>query len=229
MNKNAITYSSLVMTFIGLLFLAEIRGELNTAKEHKELADFWKSRVGREQLKKLIVQGQFADFKQDVAILLPGYMEKKKIDSEKQKIRNLASVIPHEGTHEITLGFNAQKLLEDGKRNIKKRNFRQGIKLLNKLINRFPDSYHVIEAHYLMMEAYSQQNQKLAVIEWVDKMVELFPENRLTGFAMLKVGSIYENDGRPEDAVRIYKTILAVYDDKVLSKQAQKAVKEIQL
>ena len=67
------------------------------------------------------------------------------------------------------------------------------------------------------------------MIQWVDKMVELFPENRLTGYAMLKVGGVYEVDGRHEDAIRVYKTIIAVYKDKKLLSQAQKSVKGLEL
>lgn len=229
MNKTALALSSLVMTFVGLLFLAEVRGTLNGAKEYQELANFWKTKVAREQLKKLIVQGQFADFKQDVALLIPGQFRKTKVEKEKQKLRDLASVIPHEGTHEITLGLSADKLIKRGKDRVKKREFKDGIKILTTLINKFPDSHHLVEAHYLIVEAYSQQEQATLVITWVDKMVELYPENRLTGYALLKVGGIYEIDGRPEDAVRIYKTIVAVYDDEKLISQAQVAVRELEL
>ncbi len=229
MNKTALTFTSLIVTFVGLIFLAEVRGTLNGSKEYKDLADFWKGKVAREQLKKLIVMGQFADFKQDVALLIPDEIQKRKVEEEKQKLRNLASVIPHEGTHELTLGRSAQKLLEKGKEQVKKRDFKEGIKTLTQLVNKFPDSHHLVEAHYLIVEAFSQQEQTINVITWVDKMVELYPENRLTGYAMLKVAGIYEMDGRPEDAIRIYRTIVAVYDDSKLISQAQVAVRELEL
>lgn len=225
----AITFTSLVMTFVALLFLAEVRGTLNGAKENAELAEFWKSKVAREQLKKLIVKGKFADFKQDVALLLPKEIQKRKIEEEKQKLRDLASVIPHEGTHEITLGYSAAKMLKMGKEKVRKRLFKEGVIELKRLIDKFPDSVHVVEAHYLIIESYAQQDKNINVIEWVDKMVELFPENRLTGYALLKVGSLYELDGRHEDALRIYKTIVAVYDDSKLLAQARVAVDQLEL
>ena len=229
MNKSAITFTSLAITFVALLFLGEVRGKLNGAKENAELAEFWKSKVAREQLKKLIVKGQFADFKQDIALLLPEKIKNNKVKQEKQKLRDLASVIPHEGTHEITLGYSASRLLAEGKEKVKKREYKEGILKLNKLIEKFPDSPHVVEAHYLIIESYSQQDLNNNVIEWVDKMVELFPENRLTGYALLKVGGLYEMDGRHDDAVRIYKTIVAVYNDKKLVAQAQVAVGQLEL
>lgn len=229
MNKTALMISSMIMTFVCLLFLSEVRRTLNGAKEYKELAEFWKEKVAREQLKKLLVKGQFADFKQDVALLIPEHIKQKKLDEEKQMLRNLASVIPHEGTHEITLGHSANKMLEEGKAFVVKREYDKGIDILKKLIDKFPDSLNIVEAHYLIMEAYFQQEKNANVIDWVDKMVELFPDNRLTGYALLKVGSLYELDGRTEDAVRIYKTIVSVYEDKNLVSQAQKAVSVLEL
>ena len=164
-----------------------------------------------------------------MALLLPSEIKKTKIEAEKQKLRDLASVIPHEGTHEITLGHAAGDMLQKGKLSVKKREFKEGIDLLKKLIDKFPDSLHVVEAHYLIIEAYSQQDKNMNVISWVDKMVEMFPENRLTGYALLKVGGLYELEGRAEDAIRVYKTIVAVYDDKKLVSQAQVAVSELEL
>ncbi len=229
MNKTALTLTSLIMTFVGLVFLAEVRGTLNGAKEYQELASFWKSKVAREQLKKLIAMGRFADFKQDVAVLIPSQLDRNNNKDQKQELRNLASVIPHENANSISLGESAKKLLERGKAKVKKREFKEAVQLLTKLVNKFPDSHHLVEAHYLLIEAFSQQNQNINVITWVDKMVELYPDNRLTGYAMLKVGGIYEIDGRPEDAIRVYKTIVAVYADKKLISQAQVAVRKLEL
>lgn len=229
MNRTTTVFTCLVMTFAGLLFLSEIRGKLNGLREYKARSQFWKDKVAREQLKKLIVKGQFADFKQDVALLIPDRIEKSKVEEEKKKLRSLASVIPHEGTHEITLGYSASELLAEGKDLVKKREFKKAITSLKRVIDKFPDSLHVIEAHYLIVESYAQQEKNFNVIEWVDKMVELFPENRLTGYALLKVGNLYEVEGRPEDAVRIYKTIVAVYNDQKLKDKAQVAVGQLRL
>lgn len=229
MNQRSVIFSCILMTFVGLLFLSEVRGKLNTAKEYKELAEFWKKRVAREQLKKLLVMGQFADFKQEVALLIPGVVEKNKAEEEKQRLRDLASVIPHEKTHEISLGFSAEKMLNMGKDKVVKREYQEGIQILEKLIDKFPDSHHVIEAHYLITEAYSRQDKNADVIAWVDKMIELYPENKLTGFALLKVGSVYELDGRHEDAIKVYKTIINVYKDQALLTKAKTAVKGLEL
>lgn len=229
MNRVSVTITSLVMTFVCLVFLAEVRGTLNGAKEHKDLADFWKSRVAREQLKKLIAFGKMADFKQEVALLIPEKIKYEKSVEQKQKLRDLASVIPHENQVEINFKLSAQKFLIEGKEHIKKRRYKEGVATLTKLIDEFPDSHHVIEAHYLIIEGLFNQEKNLAVIEWVEKMVDLFPDSRLTGYALLKVGGLYEIDGRKDDAIKIYKTIVSVYSDKSLIEKAQNAVGQLKL
>ena len=229
MNRTALIVSSIVMSFAALLFLSEARKELNGSKETQEVADFWKSRVAREQLRKLIVKGQFADFKQDTALLLPSQIQKVKADQEKQRLRNLASVIPHEGSQTIVLGVAAQSRLKSGKARGVKHEYRKGVDDLKKLIEKFPDSVHVVEAHYLIIESYAQMEKNMNLVMWVEKMVELFPDNRMTGYALLKIGSLYELEGRHDDAIRIYRTIVSAYDDNSLIEKAQKAVKSLDL
>lgn len=229
MNRTASVLTSLTLTFVALLFLAQVKDTLNGVAEYKQRADFWRSKVAREQLKKLIVKGQFADFKQDIALLLPDQIKSRKAENEKQKLRDLASVIPQEKNMEINLSISAAKMLDKGKTFVKKREYKEGITILKALIDKFPDSLHLVEAHYLIVEAYAQQEKNLNVLTWVDKMVELYPSNRLTGYALLKAGNLYEIDGRPEDAIRIYKTIVAVYTDKSLLAKARGAVDQLEL
>ncbi len=229
MNNKALIHSCLVMTLLSLLFLSEVRGKLNAAREYKELSEFWKSKVAREQLKKLMVMGQFADFKQEVALLIPEKIKKSEAEEEQNRLRDLASVIPHESRHKIHIGQSAKELLAAGKSLVKNRKYQEGIKVLEALIDQYPDSHHVVESHYLIVEAYSQLQESKDVIKWVDKMVELFPSNRLTGYSLLKMGQIYETEGRGDDAVRIYKTIVSVYQDKNLLTKAQNSVKQLDL
>ena len=110
-----------------------------------------------------------------------------------------------------------------------KHEYRKGVDDLKKLIEKFPDSVHVVEAHYLIIESYAQMEKNMNLVMWVEKMVELFPDNRMTGYALLKIGSLYELEGRHDDAIRIYRTIVSAYDDNSLIEKAQKAVKSLDL
>jgi TolA-binding protein len=60
-------------------------------------------------------------------------------------------------------------------------------------------------------------------------MISLYPENDLTGFALIRLGKIYENQERLEDAIDVYKAVLKSYPKVTLQKQAQACLKAVQL
>ncbi|MCB0378166.1 MAG: hypothetical protein KDD33_06715 [Bdellovibrionales bacterium] len=154
MNTRPIIVTCIFISFAGLLFLSEVRARLNGAHEQEKVARFWKDRVGQEQLKKLVIMGRFADFKQEVATLIPGAFPNLKSKTEKARLRDLASVIPHETQYSVSLGYSADAMLVSGKEMVKKRKYKDGVRMLQQLIDQFPDSYHVVEAHYLITEAF---------------------------------------------------------------------------
>lgn len=229
MQLRPMAMAAFIMTLVGLIFLGEVRGRLSGVREQRVLAKFWKKRVAQEQLNKMVLIGKFADFKQEVALLIPeAHKKKKKENNEKQKLRDLASVIPHERLP-ISLGTSADRLMREGKEAVMKKEFKVGVKNLEQLIADYPDSHHNVEAYYLIAEAYAQLDKEEQVVRWAEAMIDIFPENRMTGFAMLKLGRIYERESRYEDALKVYKTILFVYDDPTLKARAEKSVKELEL
>jgi TolA-binding protein len=68
-----------------------------------------------------------------------------------------------------------------------------------------------------------------ACIEVIDGMMDLYPDSDLTGFAILRLGKIYENQDRIEDAIEMYKAVLKNYTDKSLVQQAQANLKAVAL
>ena len=224
MIRTSIVATSVVMALVSLLFLGEMHRQLNGAAEQRKLADFWKKRVALEHLNKSLVEAQFADFKQEVGALIPSVKTDKMDEEKRDRLRDLASVIPHERV-KLQVNLTAKKLLGQGKESIINHKYKEGVKHLDKLMELFPDSHHVVEAQYLIMEAYFNLHQMDKVVTQIDKMVELFPENRLTGFALLKLGGIYETQSRHDEALHIYRTILSSFSDKTLIAKANRNVK----
>ena len=228
MVRSYVVVSCVLITLGSMLFLAEMRHQLNGADEQRQLAVFWKKRVAVEQLNKALIHDRFADFKQEVALLIPdAYSDQQRVE-DKNKLRDLASVIPHEKL-KIQLGVTADRLLKEGKDSVIARDYDKGIKSLQKLIDTYPDSHHNVEAHYLIMEAYFNMHKTDQALKLIDAMVELFPENRLTGFALLKLGGIYERQSRHEEALYTYRIILSSFSDKNLIAEANKGVKLLEL
>jgi len=230
MKTNGVIITCVVLTFCSLFFLSEVHHNLNGIEEQQELTMFWKRQAAVGQLRLAVSQSKFADFKQDVALLIPNAEidgDTKKEDQ--QSLRNLASVIPH---HKIKfeVSGSAETLFKKGKKLVVAHKYEEGIAVLKDLIYQFPDSYHVVEAHYLLMESYYNLKKFEDVVASVDGMVDIFPENRLTGFALLKMGALYEKENRLEDALQVYRTILSVFqDDPGLMQLADQNVKQLEL
>lgn len=227
MNKTALVSTSVFMALVALFFLGESHRQISGSENYEKIANFWKQQVGNEQLKRLVLASHFAQFKQEVAIHLPGYLDGS--GAESAPLRSLASVIPRHHTSDIDLNESAEQMLAQGKAAIKKRDYGKGIQILKKLMISHPDSLHQVEAHYLLVEAYHQQDNYGLVLQWTEKMVELYPENPLTGYALLKAGLAYERDGRFENAMDVYRTVVSAYSEKGLIERAQKAAKQLEL
>ena len=60
-------------------------------------------------------------------------------------------------------------------------------------------------------------------------MVELIPHHELTGFALIRLGRIYEMQNRNEEAVDIYKTVLRSYPQRDVASQAKASLKGVEL
>ena len=60
-------------------------------------------------------------------------------------------------------------------------------------------------------------------------MIELFPTHELTGFAMVRLGRIFEAQKRAEEAVDIYKTVLRSFPQRDVASQAKASLKGIEL
>lgn len=102
--------------------------------------------------------------------------------------------------------------------------------MFRKLIKHRPDSIHIPESYFLLVEGLYQTREFEECIEWIDKMLVLFPEDELVGFALLRLGQLFTFQDRFEDAVDVYKTVIHTYSkNDVLVKQAKIFLNEISL
>ena len=68
-----------------------------------------------------------------------------------------------------------------------------------------------------------------ANIEVVEEMIRLYPESELTGFALLRLGRIYEGRDRIEDAAEVYRSVVAHFPQGELKRQAEVSLKAVDL
>ena len=200
-----------------------LAGGENLKGQVKEL----KEKLDQEELKLQISQFQIKEFKQDLATHLPEVNEKLKNHEKGYVARNIASIalMP-------TIEYRLEKagsLFEKGKKYFREKNFTKSNKIFSKLVSTYPESLHAIESFFFLAEGQFQLKEYEDCVLNIETMMRLFPENELTGFALLRLGKIYEVQERNEDAVEVYRTIFHNYDNKDLKSQANEFIKAIQL
>lgn len=209
-----------------LVLLIFVKQDFSGQKKNQQLVNFWKQQVARIQLDMALQKNEHEIFQQEVALLIP---QKNLQGPNTGAVRSLASVIPREKSP-LTIEMSPRELLRQGKQKVVERDFKRGLSLLDRLITSYPSSLYQVEARYLTIEANFNQGHHSEVVSDVEKMVELFPENRLTGYALLRLGGVFESQDRLEEALKIYRTILYAFPkDKVLTDLADQQVNLLEL
>jgi TolA-binding protein len=193
-----------------------LQSQIERAEKEKQEAEF------RTEL----AQARLRDFQQQVATLLPKAIEGNKNEKLQYPLRQMASVVVGQKDFGIE---RASTLLERGKEAFRKQEFERSGEIFSDLIAKYPDSVHITEAYFLLAEGQFQLKDYEAAVATIDKLVLAYPENELTGFALLRLGRIFELQERLEDAGDIYKAVLGNFNQPSLKKQASLSLKGVQL
>ena len=177
------------------------------------------------EFKQQLAQDRLADFQSQVAMILPGAIKGKSTE-EGYPLRQLASVVSKGDQLNIE---RASSAFEKAKSEFREKNFEDTTALLEDLIERHPESTHVIEAHFLLAESQYQMGENEKSVETIETMISLFPESELTGFSLLRLGKIFEKQDRLEDAADIYRSVLQNFKQPEINSQAQASLKAVAL
>lgn len=169
---------------------------------------------------------QIAEYQQELATLLPE-AKKGKSFQETYRLRQLASVVSSE-TKNLQIE-RASGLFEEAKGLFRQKLYKESNLQFLRLIQLYPQSVHLVEAHFLLVEGLYQVDDFEAAIETIEKMLDLFPESVLTGFALLRLGKIFESHDRLEDAIEVYRAIESNYQNPDLLSQARASLKAVAL
>lgn len=225
--KNSVFLAFCLLIFSGLVMAHAL------FKEHLSPVRFLEAKLERAEREKResdfrsqLAAYQLADYQQQVATLLPDVLKTLPANEKNYPLRQLASVVTSNDSLAIE---RASSLMEKGKGMFRKQEYGDSNRVFEDLINRYPDSVHIIEAHLLLAEGQYQLKEFEASVATIERMIDLFPESELTGFALLRLGAVFEAQDRLEDAGDIYKAILANFNESELQKQARASLKGVQL
>lgn len=197
--------------------IPRLEAEIERLDRERERADF----------KAMLLAYQLADYQQHVATLLPEAMNGKD-PGIAYPLRRLASVMGV-GRNGSLVIERASGLLERGKEKFRARRYDAANAEFEKLLRLYPDSVHQLEARFLLAEGQFQLKEFEAATETIEGMIDLYPESVLTGFALLRLGGIFELQERLEDAADIYRAVRENFSEPRLLEQARVALKAVDL
>ena len=196
------------------------RSHFSGAEYYKVKANQMKEMAEQSHLKELNAKYQLLELRQYVSAVLQKELKYQKSNEANYQRRSLASIVaPQENQSLLT--FQSKDWFVKAKVAFKDKNFSRAIHYFNVLIDRFPFSPHVVESHFLIVESYFLLNKSVEVIQATHQMMSHFPEHELTAYALLKVGKIYEEEGRMDDAFDLYKLIAKSYKGSKVSSVAE--------
>lgn len=153
---------------------------------------------------------QFEDFRQNAALHWP--------EARKKDYRWPASVV---------LDLSSSQY-EKGRVFFKKGQFNEAVQIFELLIHEFPYSKWITESYYYRCESYFQLRDFKTFSSCASEMVELFPENTLTGFQLLRLAQSHEINGQVPEAYELYRLVENQFkSERVLVNQAEESAQRL--
>lgn len=227
MNTNVFVTFTMAWTLAATLFYSRLRQHFSPVHTLQARIEGLQSKVRHERFERLLLSYQFADFRNEVATLLPGAIKKKGPGEKSYPMRTLASVVQDQQNDSV--GFQtADSVFQDGIRAYNNGKFEHAIDIFRSVINNHPYSDDVPKAMFLIVNASFNLGEDDQAIDTANQMLNLYPSSELTGYALIRIAKIYENKGRHEDAANIYKTVMKSFPDRGLASLAESKFRQEQ-
>ena len=216
----------ILILFSGFLAVnAEIHEHFSPAQNLAKKVAQLEQQKRQADLRSTLAADQLNEFKSQVAMILPEAINKRG-QGEQYPLRQLASVV---SKGQPLLLERASSEFEKAKAEFRQKHFEDTAALLQDLIAHHPESTHIIDAYFLLVESQYQTGQQEKAVDTIETMISLFPESDLTGFSLLRLGKIFEKQERLEDAADIYRSILTNFHQPEIASQASSALKAVAL
>lgn len=206
------------------LFFARAKAFYDRPDHYIAKIELLNKKVKKEKLRHLFTQYEFEGFRQHVATLLPGVIEQKGKGEKSYPYRSLASVVHKSNSDELNQ-YGADQIFKSAKESFRQRRFHNAIKQFNVLIQKHSYSAHIPESLFLKLESHYQVHEFSHALAAYESLVDLYPTSELTGYAMIRVGKIYESEKRFDDATDIYRNVLAVFPQPEIASLAREQMK----
>lgn len=209
-------------------FYTELREYFSPVGHYVEKVSQLETKVKEERFKHLLTSYEFQDFRAHVGTLIPSAIKEKKSGEASYPLRTLASVVQKAGNEKLMLA-KAKSIFEEGKVLFREQKYELATERFNEVIRSHPYSVHVPETLFLLVESHFTMRNYDQCIQYVNKMLDIYPESELTGYALLRLGKIYELQDRHSEAIEIYKTVLKSFPDRGIASLASSSLRAVEL
>lgn len=180
--------------------------------------------VSKEKLKLALAENQMRDIQYEIASVSPVLTQQLGLN-QRAEVRKLASVAA-KGNPPLDY---SSALMDVAKKYFNEKNYEQAVRAFSQVISQYPASAHVIEAQFFLAESLFLTSKFSESLDVIERMMGQFPDSELTGFIMLRMGQIFEERGRKEDAILVYKTVQNAFSyNKSLLSQAETLESKVQ-
>lgn len=153
---------------------------------------------------------QFEDFRQNAALHWP--------EARKKDYRWPAS---------ITVDLSST-LYEKGRKLFQEKKWDQSSDVFVELIRDYPQSKWIAESYYYKCEILFQVRDFKASASCISEMAELFPENTLTGFQLMRLAQTHEIHGQVAEAIEVYRLVSEQFKEPMLVRQARESMARLE-
>lgn len=118
--------------------------------------------------------------------------------------------------------FNVTNAYKEAKVAFDSQDYASSLKLFNKIVDSGMDSPYTVQTYLLKAEAEYRIGEKENAVMTIKKMMRLYPDKEYTGYALLKLAKIYQDQKMTEEAIDTYKVIIRTFVKKDLVEDARR-------
>ena len=181
--------------------------------------------LGRERLRHQVTWNHLVRFRKYISHLMPEVslcLEERKQrrqgkEKKRKRGRNLASLSDGETA-------SLFDLFEKGQTYLREKNYIAAAQIFERLVSGVMGQDLEIESRYLLVESYFLMGDFVKSLVAIEALVDLYPRHKFTGYSLMRMAEIYKGQGRGEEAIGIYTTILNEFEDGDLAIGARNAM-----
>jgi len=173
------------------------------------------------------MQINFGEYKDSVAAAGVRINEDTKWTDTQREVASVFADSKYKIKPELQIWGNRE--FEKGKKYFLAGNYQEATEVFERFIKNNSENSNLPQATYLLGESYVYLNENESALRTIDLLITQFPETELAGYAMVRLGKIFDQQSRPEEAAEMFNVVINEYPKSNAAVLARKSLKELPL